>query len=141
MRFFIMLMVAVGLLAGCPSKQDKLVSLRTEKRATLDALFAEFGGGELAAQSKQKAGEQAKPDDGFGKALVQALGNAVGEADRLVFEDHCQTLGGGERPTILTDKAKAYFGREDVQKKCRKVAALALEVSALERELGVPPQK
>jgi len=139
MRIVVMLLIAVGLLAGCPSKQDRLVSLRTDKREALDKLYAEYGGGDLVVESKK--GNQPKPDPGVGGALVQAIGNAIGEADRSLFEEHCLALGGGNRPPILTDKAQNYFAREDVQKRCRKIAALALEVSALERELGVPPQK
>ena len=138
MRFVLALMVAVGLLAGCPSKQDKLVSLRTDKREALDKLYAEYGGSELAAEGKKG---QPKPDPGAGGALVQAIGNAIGEVDRSLFEEHCLALGGGNRPKILTDKAQNFFAREDVQKRCKKVAALALEVSALERELGVPAEK
>jgi hypothetical protein len=60
----------------------------------------------------------------------------------VAFEEQCNTLGGGGRPVILNDKAKAYFAGEGIEARCATVAKLSIKIAALERELGdrAPPQ-
>lgn len=136
---------------GCTgSKADDLIDARRERRALLDTLYAEYGGGALAKelqtgaqQEQQKLAQQpAQEGKDAAREFLKTVGNAVGEVDRVAFEEQCDTLGGGSRPVILNDKAKAFFGNKGVEERCAKVAKLSLAIRTLEKELGdsAPPQ-
>jgi hypothetical protein len=124
--------------AGCSgSKEDQLLEARRDQRAALDALYAEYGGGALAAQVKTEAqAESAREPTGSGKEILQMVSNAAGEFDRAAFEAQCATLGTGERPVIMNDKAKAFFAQSSVEKKCVDVAKRARRIGELETELA-----
>lgn len=137
--------VSLGVLVGCPgSKEDQLIDARRDQRALLDKLYAEYGGGALAAEVRAQAqkGEkevaQQPTQDGAQAALelLKTVGNAAGEMDKVAFETQCHSLGAGGRPLIFNDKAKAFFAQRSVEERCLQVAKLAASIEALERELG-----
>jgi hypothetical protein len=142
----------LGLLIGAcsGSKADELIDARRARRDMLDALYSQYGGGALAkelqtgAQSEEQKLAQQPAQEGKDAAreLLKTVGNAVGEVDRVAFEEQCNTLGGGGRPVILNDKAKAFFAGDEAGERCKTVAKLSMKIAALERELGdrAPPQ-
>lgn len=130
------------------SKEDQLVEARRERRVIIDKLYEEYGGGALAAEVKKEADREAAeiarepPQEGKDAALeiMKMMGNAAGEVDRAAFEVQCATLGEGERPIIINDKAKQFFSSSATEKQCIKVAQLSRKIAELERELGVKPE-
>ena len=134
-----------ALSAGCEgSKEELLVDAKRDRRALVDALYAEYGGGALAAEMKRDTDNAATkiqaepPTDGKQSALelMKVVGNAVGEVDRSAFELQCTQLGSGERPVVLNDKAKTFFAQGSVEKKCAEVAKLERTIERLEREIA-----
>jgi hypothetical protein len=139
------LALALGLVAGCTSKEEQLVSLKRDNRAALDNLYARYGGGALAAGLKQESARgiaDVNRQGGEGKdtavELLKMFGNAAGEVDRIAFEEQCFSLGRGERPAILNDKARVFFADRANIAACEKVGTRAVKIEALERELGEP---
>ena len=117
--------------------------MRRDNRAALDGLYSSYGGGALAGELKKEtekgvdeARRQAEP--GAAIEFLKVVGNAATEVDRVVFEEQCLQLGRGERPAIFNDKAKAFFGRDQVERSCTAIASRAVKIEALERELGLP---
>jgi hypothetical protein len=140
-----LVLVTLLALAACSgSKEDQLIEARREQRGLLDKLYADYGGGALAAEVKAetKKGEQQaaqEPKQDGAQAAIEFLktvGNAAGEFDRAAFEVQCETLGNGGRPVILNDKAKAYFAQKSVETRCLEVAKVSRKIEGLERELG-----
>lgn len=138
--------LAVVSLVGCASKEEQLVSLKRENRVALDGLYARYGGGALAGELKKetaKGVDDVRRQGGEGQetatAMLQMFGNAVGEVDRIAFQEQCLGFGRGERPPVLNDKARAFFADNANVSACESVGARQLKVAALERELGLPP--
>lgn len=128
------------LLAGCKvNSQDRLhqnlVEARADRTALLDGLYGEYGGGTLA---KSIEGEAASGDSGGeGEAgVMDMFKGIVSEGDRAAFEGQVEVVGNGERLVAFSKKAKAFFAREDVKKKCRKSVELSQTIGRLERELA-----
>lgn len=131
--------------------QREIAELKLERQRTLDELYARYGQGELAEAVKTEAtergaagadtagGEGAAPGGeergGVARELWKAVGNAAQELDRAAFDSHCETLGTGERPSVLSERGKAFFGEKSTEATCLKVAEQAARISALEREL------
>lgn len=154
----LLLVVVSGLVAGCDSRppavkaQERLIELRFEQTKLLDELYASYGTGELAtavkneAEHKHQELEEAEPQgDGkpaqkegpqFGRELLKAVGNAAIEVDRAAFDSHCTVAGSGERPSILSEKGRAFFSKQEVLETCKKVAKLEIELDAQEAELA-----
>jgi hypothetical protein len=118
-----------GLLAGCPTKEDRIADARRERRVQLDSLYDQYGGGTVAGDV-QRGMEPEDPARGQPAAL-EMLKNAVSEVDRASFETQCEQLGAGERPVLLTDKARAFFARADVERRCQKVRRLSDRIAEL----------
>ena len=144
MRALVSTLLMLVLTVACSgSKAEQLIDAKRDRRVILDTLYAQYGGGALAAelqhdtqrQQQQVAGQ---PGDGTNSAIefLKTVGNAVGEVDRAAFELQCETLGLGERPLILNDKAKAFFSTSAAESRCAEVAKLGLRISDLEAELG-----
>lgn len=119
------------------SLENKLTDLRTQRQEVLDRLYTEYGRGELAEAIKKETAEGAatKEDDSVGKEVLEAIGNAAGEADRAAFEAHCKTLGSGDRPAILSDRGKAFFDKPSTKKSCRALSTTNAMIEALEEQL------
>ncbi len=137
-----LMMAGLGLL-GCETEpksvslEDKLAGLRTQRQSVLDRLYDEYGQGELAEAIKKETAEGAaqQKEESVGKEVLEALGNAAGEADRAAFERHCRTLGRGERPSILSDRGKAFFDKQSTQMTCRALSRTSAMIEALEAQL------
>lgn len=159
------LALAAGLATGCEEESPRvklereLVKLRTERTEKLGDLYEQYGGGTLSEHVAKDAREEAKeleaeanaaedaPDakdrDHDGKRLasgmLQALGNVAADMDRSGFESHCLAIGKGDRPTILTKKAKVFFHKDEVKEACREIADLALRIEDRQRKLAALP--
>ena len=127
--------------AGCEDKavtlQKELASFRFEQQEMLDGLYAKYGSGELADAVKEKtvvAGDKKAneadnaEDKKVAKEFFQAISNAALEMDRSAFDSHCIDLGKGERPTILSPRARLYFALSDVKKACHDVAQVEFSI-------------
>jgi hypothetical protein len=95
---------------------EKAHDMCRDRRELLDGLYTTYGGAEGAK----------------GGGL---FGNAIGGADRANFEAKCRELGAGGHPTLLTDKARTFFGEAATAKTCAKVVDLETKVAAINREL------
>jgi outer membrane murein-binding lipoprotein Lpp len=120
-------LLAVALLAGCQSKEEKLIELRSELRGDLDALYARYGGGSLAKQAKADAERSGSAEEGSGTA-----GRLFGELDRSYFETYCLAHGRGERPFNLSGKLDAFMKDPANQEVCRDAAKLETRIRELE---------
>lgn len=139
---------SLALSSGCTaSKEDQLVAARRERRVIIDKLYEEYGGGTLAAEVKKEtdrgAAEIAREPPREGKdaavEVMKMMGNAAGEVDRAAFEAQCVTLGEGDRPIIINDKAKQFFSSTATERQCIEVVRLGRKITELETELGVKP--
>ena len=63
--------------------------------------------------------------------MISILSNTVSEVDREAFVAHCLTIGRGEHASILTDKAKKYFAKQDVKARCRTVHSIDVQLKEL----------
>lgn len=131
MRPLRVLLVALALLAGCRSDAEKLVDLRTELRARLDALYAAYGGSALAGEAKAEAERSAKPGEGAGMAA-----RLVGELDRSYFEGYCLAHGRGDRPFSLSGKLDLFMKDGANVERCREAARLEARIADLEAKAG-----
>jgi outer membrane murein-binding lipoprotein Lpp len=122
-------LVAVGLLAGCQSKEEKLIELRSDLRGDLDALYDRYGGGALAKEAKADAARSGSADEGQGTAV-----RLFGELDRSYFETYCLAHGRGERPFNLSGKLDAFMKDPANQEACRDAAKLDARIRKLEAE-------
>lgn len=160
MRLFLCLALFLvsAVFAGCDRRppavkaQERLIELRFEQTQLLDELYASYGTGELATAVKKETEQKhqelddaerdnhAKPSkkEGpqIGRELLKAVGNAAIEVDRAAFDSHCTVAGSGERPSILSDKGRAFFAKPGVLETCKKVAKLEIELDAQEAELA-----
>lgn len=145
----VLVLVSLAFAGACTrSKEDQLVAARRERRVIIDKLYEEYGGGALAAEVKKEADRGAAeiarepPREGKDAAVevMKMMGNAAGEVDRAAFEVQCLTLGEGDRPIIINDKAKQFFSSSATEKQCIEVAQLGRKIAELEKELGVKPE-
>jgi hypothetical protein len=120
-------LLATALLAACKSDAERLVDLRTELRTELDALYAAYGGGDLAGQARAEAQKAERPDEGAGVAA-----RIVGELDRSYFEGYCLARGRGERPFSLSTRLEAFMKDAGNERRCRDAAQLAARIAELE---------
>jgi hypothetical protein len=121
------LLLATALLAACRSDAERLVDLRTDLRAELDALYAAYGGGDLAGQARAEAQKAARPDEGAGMAA-----RLVGELDRSYFEGYCLARGRGERPFSLSARLETFLKDPANERRCQGAARLAARIAELE---------
>lgn len=124
-------LTAATLLAGCRSDAEKLVELRSELRADLDALYARYGGGALANQARSDAEQPGKASEGASTAA-----RLFGEMDRSYFEGYCLAHGRGERPFNLSGKLEAFMKEPANQEACHDAARLEARVRDLEAKIG-----
>jgi hypothetical protein len=117
-----MLLTLLLLLPGCDPAHAAREICRN-RRSALDELYATYGGSDLTKAA------------GGG-----VLGNAIGEADRQNFEQRCIELGQGGHPTLLTDKAKAFFATPETVKTCQKVVDATAKVAEINRKLPADQQ-
>jgi hypothetical protein len=118
-----------GCLAGCQSKEERLIELRSELRGDLDALYGRYGGGSLAKQAKADAERSGTADEGSATAV-----RLFGELDRSYFETYCLAHGRGERPFNLSGKLDAFMQEPANQEACRDAAKLEAKIRKLEAE-------
>ncbi len=128
-RSLVAALLAAGLLAGCKSDAEKLIELRSDLRARLDALYASYGGGSLASQAKTDA-------EGPGDEGASPAARLLGEMDRSYFEGYCLAHGRGERPFNLSGKLTAFMKDPANQEACAKAARLQLKVQELEAKVA-----
>ena len=118
--------------AGCKSDSEKLVDLRSDLRARLDALYARYGGSGLANDARADA---EKPEADAGSSTAARL---LGQLDRSYFEGYCLSWGRGERPFNLSGKLDAFMKDPSNQDACRDAAKLDVRVRDLEAKLARP---
>lgn len=121
--------------------QERLVELRFEQKELLDELYQRYGHGELASAVKEEAAQKSDDnsphqDSRIKKELLRVVGSAAVEVDRAAFDSHCTVAGGGERPSILSEKGQAFFALADVLATCQQVAKLEIQIDAQEAELA-----
>ena len=92
----------------------------------------------MAGEWEKAGAAAASKGQGEGGGLLQAVGQFARAVDEVSVKDDCLKLGRGQEVMLLSDKAKAFFGRDDVKKSCRRLAVLKDEIRALELELGQP---
>jgi hypothetical protein len=109
-------------LLGCDPAAHA-TDLCRDRRDLLDALYARYGGSAVA--NAVQGG---------------AVGEAIGASDRAEFEKKCVLLGQGGHPTLLAEKAKAFFAQPDTVADCRRVVDLATEVATIDRDLPAANQ-
>lgn len=119
------------LLSGCKSDQEKLIDLRSELRADLDALYARYDGGAQAPG----AGDDSAGAEQDGRATAARF---FGQLGRSYFDGYCLAHGRGERPFNLSGKLEAFMEDASNQKACRKAAKLELRIRELEEKVGAP---
>ncbi|MBM4378875.1 MAG: hypothetical protein FJ086_06170 [Deltaproteobacteria bacterium] len=121
-------------LTACKSAAEKLVEKRTELRAQEDALYRAYGGGDIANAVNGLARKDDAPSIPFG----DLIGNAARDADRTAFIEDCVRVGNGDRPTLLSDKARTYFATPEGTDGCRKLATLNAEMAELTKAAARP---
>ena len=128
--------------AGCDavetlteSPADKVVRMKVERLGILDALYAEYGGSDIA-NATTTAAKEVEAAEG-NNPLVDMFAGAVSESDRELFDANCELIGSGERSTAFSSKARDFFAKEDVKAKCMKVGSLGREIQKLRQgEVG-----
>jgi hypothetical protein len=106
-------------LLGC-NPAATAADLCRERRTALDALYADYGGSEIA----------------HGDGL---LAGAVQGVDRSRFEAMCAELGKGGKPTALGTKAKDFLAKESTARACTRVVELEAQVAEINS--GLPEAK
>jgi len=138
----------VFLLSACEYKavslQKEIAELRFEQQGALDKLRKKYGQGELAtalshqattAGEKQAKAQADKTDAAVTKKLYEAISSTVLDVDKNSFESHCVDIGKGERPTIFSPRARAFFDSSEAKGACRDVAVRHFSIVAKEAEL------
>jgi hypothetical protein len=143
-QLLVVALAALAAVGGCKSTEEKLIDARTELRTEEDALFAAYGGSDVAvavaAGAQQVAGSPGGAASDPLTALVgQVIGNGAKEMDREMFGNDCRAVGSGERVPFFTDKARSFFARPETLAGCKRVAVLVATVARLEAELGLAP--
>jgi len=125
-------------LAACASKSEQLYQKRDAAKALGESIYRQFGDGPVAGELDKAGAGAAREGHADRGGLLQAMGQFARAVDEVSVKEDCLKLGRGQEVVLLSDKAKAFFGRDDVKKGCRRLAVLKDEIRALERELGQP---
>jgi hypothetical protein len=112
--------LAALVLAGCKSREEKLIDRRNDLREALDELYESYTGADRAKEDRQR-------ESGV-------FGRLVAEVDRAHFDEYCLAVGRGERPFALSSRMESFMKDSSHARACRKAAKLKLEVDELERE-------
>lgn len=127
------------ILIGCDdarSRAKKIVSLKNERREMVDKLYAEYGGSELAKAVNEDIKKEQAKQGGNGEAVV-AINELTRSVDQGLFENRVRLIGQGEKAPFMTEKAREFFSRPDVIKKCQKVYEIEMELQILEEQSAV----
>ncbi len=116
------------------SPEEKMIRLKIERAGILDALYAEYGGGDLSNMAGQAASD-IEEEEGA-NPIVDILAGAVGESDRAMFDANCDLIGAGERPAAFSTKAKEFFQTESVKARCIEAGRLGREIVSIQVELN-----
>ena len=130
----VMSILLISAVACDPAKreQKELVRLQQKKATMLKELYADYGGSPLSG--KIKHGIQ-KNKNGPSPETVKSAAQLVDNLDWFAFENHVLSLGGGERPFALSQKARDFFDRKDVRKKAVKIYEMDLRIHYLQQKL------
>jgi len=132
----IALLIAAVPLAGCRTTAELLYDRRVEATHTLDQLYGRYGGSPLAGAVTSGIDAAASLTHEEPNGFLSSLGNAAREADRAAFEGSCSQLGRGERPLLLTDKARTFFEQSSTRDDCHRYVRLRAEIRRMEAELA-----
>jgi len=116
------------------SRAKRIVSLRSERKQTLDKLYQEYGGSELAQSIKSGVQNEKGAGNSPENQFAQGIANLAQGADRSFFEQSIRTVGSGENMVAITDKAKQFYSRPDVVKKAKKIYQIDIELEQLENQ-------
>ncbi|HEY4220800.1 MAG TPA: hypothetical protein VGO62_05640, partial [Myxococcota bacterium] len=108
---------------------------RAQKDAIVDALYARYGGSDLAQNTRGEAATGASGSDvehnppdiedrakAVGQDVREGVASSVARADRAAFEQRCMTVGRGDEPIWAgDDRARNFFAQSDVKDKCTEV--------------------
>jgi hypothetical protein len=122
---------------------SRLISLRSERTALLDALYKDYGGGTLLRSLREEAPEAEVPQDPKAEApevpedaILDFVRGLVAEGDRSLFEEQARVVGRGDRPVTLTSRDREFFSRDPVKARCRQVVELDYKIERMERKLA-----
>ena len=132
--FFGALMACSTVEKALESPEEKMIRLKIERAQILDALYSEYGGGELSNMAGKAATDLEK--EAGSNAFVDLIAGAVGESDRAMFDANCDLIGAGERPAAFSSKAKTFFSQDNVKSRCIEAGRLGREIVSLKVELG-----
>ena len=118
------LLLAGTLLAGCMSREEKLIDRRHQLRETLDELYETYSSPERAGDARGGA-----QDAGL-------VGRLLAGVDRAHFDEYCLALGRGERPFAFSAKLEGFMKTDANARTCRRAAELEVAIAELEREIG-----
>ena len=130
------------LTCSCTSPEEELVEARSTLLRSKDEMYRRYGGSDVARGIEtefKKTGEGAGSSS-IGDQLSEIVRNAAKETDRSFFEEACDTLGHGQHPALLTDKARSFFEKPETQEACRRIVTLKDEIARLESALAQPPR-
>ena len=122
------------------SPEEQLIDLRFEQKASMDALYTEYGGGSLVENINKNSDSVT---DENAKGFLSAIKTTVASTDRATFETGCLELGQGKvfRFFFSLKRAfKTFFAKPETLTACKANALRHLEIQKLELQVGVPPQ-
>lgn len=112
--------LATLVLAGCKSREEKLMDRRHDLSEALDELYESYSGEDRAKDDR--------------RAEAGVFGRLVAGVDRAHFDEYCLAVGRGERPFALSGRMESFMKDSSNARACRKAAKIQLEVDELERE-------
>src|SRR5512134_2240829 len=118
------LLVASLLLAGCKSREEKLIDRRHDLRETLDELYDEYAGRDRA---KDGGGTEGSGDGGV-------VGRLIAGVNRANFDEYCLAIGRGERPFAFSARLEEFMKDKGNARTCRRAAEIQAQIDDLERE-------
>ena len=119
------------------SPKERLIDLRFEQKAAMDALYTEYGGGALMDNLNKNSNSVT---DENAKGFLSALKTTVASTDRATFEAGCLDLGQGKNVPFFTEKAKTFFEKPETLSACKANALRHLEIQKLELQVQVPSE-
>ena len=125
------------IVTGCDTAKNrakKIVSLRSERREMFDKLYREYGGSELSQAIKSELQKEAVKGNNSQNQVAQVLENFTQGADRDIFEQNMRIVGSGENLIAISEKAKQFFSRPDVQENGKKIYTIDIELEQLEKK-------
>lgn len=136
-------------LAGCREDpellQRRVVELRTQRGALMEAMFAEYSGPDTMGSLLHRARTSAT-DGGSGQAgavvaevawaFAENFVGSIEEDSRARFATSCRTLGHGDRPAGLSPDERDFFARPDVRDGCQRVVGIDVAIEAAEAKLA-----